>query len=186
MAKTPTLLINAASQRQMKQQGFTLLELLLVVAIIAIMTGLASLSIGGNDSRLLRQETERLQQLLLMAKDEAAFNQRNLGLTFTASGYHFSEYYDAEDLWQIIEEGPLKAHQYELTLHTSLELNGVALKLTSADKPGSPEPEILILSSGETSAFSISLQLPNETSQETQLTTDGFSPLTLRVAADAQ
>ncbi len=52
-------------------RGFTLLELLLVLALVAIMAGLASLALRDNSATQLEREAVRLAALLEMARAES-------------------------------------------------------------------------------------------------------------------
>lgn len=69
-------------------RGFTLLELLLVVALIGIATGLVALSVGGGE-RSLREESERLAALFHIAQSEARVSGRTLVWQADLSGYYF-------------------------------------------------------------------------------------------------
>lgn len=69
-------------------RGFTLLELLLVVALIGIATGLVALSVSGGE-RSLREESERLAALFHMAQSEARVSGRTLVWEADLSGYSF-------------------------------------------------------------------------------------------------
>jgi general secretion pathway protein H len=69
--------------------AFTLLELLLVVAVIAIAAGLVSLSVSGGE-RSLREESERLAALFHMAQSEARVSGRTLAWEADLSGYSFT------------------------------------------------------------------------------------------------
>src|SRR5256885_1192009 len=73
-----------------RQRGFTLLEILAVVVIIAITISIASLSLSGRaqDQRLVN-EAERLQQLMLLAAEEANVRGEELGLLVANDGYRF-------------------------------------------------------------------------------------------------
>jgi general secretion pathway protein H len=70
-------------------RGFTLIELLLVVALIAIAAGVASLAVGGDEPRKLREETERLAALFRIAQSEARVSGRTLAWEADYSGYSF-------------------------------------------------------------------------------------------------
>lgn len=69
-------------------RGFTLLELLLVVALIGIVTGVVALSVGGGE-RSLREESERLAALFHIAQSEARVSGRTLVWEADLSGYSF-------------------------------------------------------------------------------------------------
>jgi general secretion pathway protein H len=69
-------------------RGFTLLELLLVVAIIAIAAGAVALSVSGGE-RSLREESERLAALFQMAQSEARVGGRPLVWEADLTGYSF-------------------------------------------------------------------------------------------------
>ena len=56
----------------MKQQGFTLIELMVVLVIIGIASAAISLTIKPDPLHLLRKDAERLSQLLQVA--HAAFS----------------------------------------------------------------------------------------------------------------
>ena len=188
-----------------KQLGFTLVEILLVVVIIGIMAGLASLAIGSNGPRQLQQEAVRLQQRLLMAQDEAAFSQKNLGLLFTEDGYQLLQYDAEEDHWQPLQNrtgnpssGLIRGsgdYKYDIPVVLSLELDGASLKL-SRDKPSvqysasNPisglgrnnkedlQPELLLLANGESSPFTLNLRLKSDPRSTQTLHSDGVSPIT--------
>jgi general secretion pathway protein H len=70
-------------------RGFTLVELLVVVALIAIVAGVAALALGGEESRKLREETERLAALFRIAAAEARASGRTLAWEADHAGYWF-------------------------------------------------------------------------------------------------
>lgn len=152
-----------------------------MVVIIGVMAGLASLSLGGNDTRLLKKEAQRLQQLLNMAQDEATFQQQNIGVRFDREGYSFLQYTIANQQWETYEQTPYQKHQFELPIDLMLELEGTALELKNAESDSDEKPaqlpELLLLASGEGSAFSLTLTLRDDDRVLQQLSSDGFSPI---------
>jgi general secretion pathway protein H len=67
----PTSVHGSRARRLAKARGFTLIELMLVVAIIAIATGVVSLALRDPTQAKLEQEAVRLAALLESARAEA-------------------------------------------------------------------------------------------------------------------
>ena len=74
----------------MKQQGFTLIELMVVLVIIGIASAAISLSIKPDPLRVLRKDAERLSQLLQVAQAEARADGRPITLRADAKGFRFN------------------------------------------------------------------------------------------------
>lgn len=111
-----------------------MLELLVVVAIIGIFTGVAVLSLGitGRD-RQIQQEAFRLKSLLSLIREEALMQDRDFGVEFTATGYRFYAYDAARGLWlEPTGDNLLKAHALRKPLGLSLHVEGRQLTLAPA------------------------------------------------------
>ena len=75
-----------------KQQGFTLIELMVVLVIIGIASAAVGLSIKPDPLQLLRKDAERLAQLLQVAQAEARADGRPITWRATAKGFAFSRH----------------------------------------------------------------------------------------------
>ena len=96
--------------RSESQQGFTLIELMVVVVIIGVMAALSTMSVGGNDMRRLQSEANRLQQFITLTQDEAIFRQKNFGLYLSSSNEYSLLTFDPQvHLWVISEEEAFQA-----------------------------------------------------------------------------
>jgi general secretion pathway protein H len=74
----------------MKQRGFTLIELMVVLVIIGIASAAISLTIKPDPLHLLRKDTERLSQLLQVAQAEARADGRPITWRADAKGFRFN------------------------------------------------------------------------------------------------
>lgn len=70
-------------------RGFTLIEILVVIAILGVAAAAAALSISTSDARLLQEETARLGALFRIAQNEARVSGRTLVWEADRTGYRF-------------------------------------------------------------------------------------------------
>jgi len=73
-----------------KQQGFTLIELMVVLVIIGIASAAVSLSIKPDPLKLLREDADRLAQLLQLAQAEARSDGRPITWRWDDKGFAFT------------------------------------------------------------------------------------------------
>ena len=73
-----TIRPNDPTQRRNAQAGFTLVEVMVVVAIIAIATAAVSFSVFSRSESALRKDAERLVQLFAVAQSEARAGGRSI------------------------------------------------------------------------------------------------------------
>ena len=143
--------------------GFSLLELLVVVAIIGMLAGAVTLSIRalGND-RQLEEETNRLRSVIDLLHEESLMQSRDYGVMFTATGYRFYVY-DYQQLMWVLPQTDRLLQQYTLRpqLSLTLVLDGRTVPLMrdfEAQDVENPEPQVMVLSSGEVTPFTIGME----------------------------
>jgi general secretion pathway protein H len=145
------------------QAGFSLLELLVVVAIIGLLVRAVTLSwdVLGND-REIEQETGRLRSVIDLLHEEALMQSRDYGLMFTKSGYRFYVF-DYQRLEWIEPQGDDLLEPYALRpqLSMALVLDGREVPLVpdfESQDVENPEPQVMLLSSGEVTPFTIEMR----------------------------
>lgn len=70
--------------------GFTLLELLVVLVVIAIGTAMVSAKLMPDDQRLMDQDTERLAQILSVAQEYSSVRADTLVFMPSKDGFQFA------------------------------------------------------------------------------------------------
>ncbi len=147
-------------------RGFTLLEVLVVVAIIGIVLTMATLNVGG-DRRgdALREESRRFAALVQLADEQAILRSEEWGVHLDAEGYGFLVL-DGER-WVPVGDPVFRERRFDEGTWVELELEGRPLVLSGGESDATREegeegeedgaaadkPEILLLSSGEMSPF---------------------------------
>jgi prepilin-type N-terminal cleavage/methylation domain-containing protein len=150
--------VRTHSRRKLdKLLGYTLLEVLVVVAIIAVLSGALMLSAGaGGGVHKLEEETTRLLRVLELACDQAVIEARFIGFgvgTESYAGYDFSD-----SGWKVVlEKGPLGIYQLP---------DGIALSVPDADEkllPTVPEkPQFVCAPTGELGSLDLRIALAGD------------------------
>ena len=170
-------------------RGFTLIEVLVVVVIVGIVSGLVLFSFGVlGDDRSLQREARRLSSLVELASEEALMQGRDFGLEFTRTGYRFLEHDPLTTGWyEIVGDELLRPRTLEepLELELVLEERDVSLGEQFArveEDAGDDEddeengagvralddeyaPHVLIFSSGDVTPFDLTVIRPTDRSE---------------------
>ncbi|VAW91789.1 General secretion pathway protein G [hydrothermal vent metagenome] len=141
-----------------KVHGFTLIEIMVVIAIMGIMLGLGMFAFGdGGLSDKLEQESQRLYGLIKLAQEESILQSKELALELDRDGYVFKQLYD--DKWvDITADKIFRKRSLTAGIELSLEVEDVKLVLNSIKEENEPI-RIYILSSGELTPFDITLKI---------------------------
>lgn len=138
--------------------GFSFIELLVVVVIIAVFAGATILSVGtlGSD-REIDREVFRLRTLLELLREEAVMQNRSYGVLFSETGYRFYIYDSQRLLWfEPIDDRFLRERLLQEPLSLGLRLEDRDITLDREFDPEAleaPEPQVVLLASGEMTPF---------------------------------
>lgn len=148
----------------MRSGGFTLVEILVVVVIMAIVISLAIVSIGaaGHDTQL-DDETRRIEGLMGLLHERALLEGRDFGMRVEPAAYEFVVYDSRHDRWLALDQEHEFRHRdlpkgvsFELRLDSQL----VVLKPLEKNRSGDaapPAPQLAIAASGEGTPFGLTL-----------------------------
>ena len=91
-----------------RARGWTLLEILLVLAIIGVLAAAVVVGIGdAGQRRRVQAEAERLALAIEHARTEAAGRNEVWGMTVSANGYAFKRLAGGDDGWGAVAKGAL-------------------------------------------------------------------------------
>ncbi|WP_213611157.1 type II secretion system minor pseudopilin GspH [Pseudoalteromonas sp.] len=163
-----------------KQYGFSLIEILVVLVIIAFATKMVVYSLDGGAEEALDKQANRLHTTINAASEFAVLNQVELGLLVDQNTLEFLVFdgekwtsFKREELFKPIEFD----QQFKLTLNLEdlpwaqdnlLEQSNWRELMSGNDEDSLLElkklkvPQVLILSSADVSAFQLMLELKDQ------------------------
>lgn len=173
------------------QRGFTLIEVLLVVVLIAVCAVAVISTLPSNDKDMAKKPAQLLYQQLRLLNEEAILNGQDFGLRVDDKKSQYTFLTLTEKGWQKLKSDRLPAEvKMASGLSIKFSLGGSVWKskdrLFESDKlfeeskfrdPDKPKkqapPNIFILSSGEVTPFSLTLYPAHKSIQQ-----DGWQVLT--------
>ncbi len=179
-----------AAASRIRQSGFTLMEVLLVVLLMGLAATAVTLSMGGAGQK---QSLERLAQQFMMSSemvlDETVLSGHFIGIVVEQDSYEYV-YYDEEGNWKPLEQDRLLAsRQMEPGIELVLILDGLPLvqddeedeswfdepliEKSADEKKKYPEPQILLFPSGEMSAFELAFVAKDAMDKEIEVVVVG-------------
>jgi general secretion pathway protein H len=175
-------------------RGFTLLEVLVVVVIIAVLTTIGVLSIGvlGGD-RQLETEVERYTDVLAAAAEQAQLEGRDYGIHFTDDAYQIFVYAVGRQRWELLGDDRLYAeHRVPkgIAMTLQVEARTVLLATPSPDllaaptPDAMPAPQIVLYGSGDADPYVLSFLREGET-QTRAWVLDGAADGTVKITKPA-
>jgi general secretion pathway protein H len=174
--------------------GFTLIEVMLVLVVMAVMASLLTASISDNPGRQLDREAKRLQALINLIAEEAVMQGVEFSLILNSqpdaqgvvvSGYQFAVLNPDDLSWQSINEVTYRFHPFPAGISIDLALDGdnrsdralldrQAELIRSSNTSTQLQPALLLLSSGEMTPFTMLLR-HTDLEQVVTLVGDGIS-----------
>ena len=176
------------------QSGFTLLEILVVLVIVAAMAALLVFSFHDSPQQRLHREANDFAALLNAAADEAVMRGIELGVVVDGDGYRFVVFDPETQQWQAAAAQGLAAHKFAERYAIDFALDGSEVDkqtierihlLAQRSEDERLRPSILILSSGEITPFTLTLRSESEAEASAQaggaisLRCDGLNPVAL-------
>ena len=164
----------------MRNKGFTLVEILVVLVIMAVVISMAVLSInvGGRDSQI-DEEGRRIVGLIGLLHDQALLEGRDFGMLIEPQAYEFLVYDNMLERWRPYDRNPsFRRRTLPKGLSFSLVLDSRQVVLKAPDPNLSndaapPAPQVAIAASGEGTPFELTI-VRAATGAKKQVSGDAF------------
>lgn len=163
------------TQFRMRSQGFTLIEILVVIAILAVLMGTVIVGFtGADEERRLRAVAEGIQARLELARQNALQRNREWGVHVQDNAYHFTEFNPQAGVWATQGQRPFAAGGAP-RIEFEVEVEGFDIGQFGA--PEEELPDIVLFSSGEVTPFTWTLK-PDWDTTPWVLSSDGLAAVT--------
>ena len=120
-------------QGKLHQNGFTLIELIVVIVIVAILFTYTTLAIRGNAPEdAIKEEAQRLERLIELALEESILRGEDYGIEFFTDGYRFL--HRTKEQWEAITQDAILRERKlpeKMELETRLEDSPLVVDLSS-------------------------------------------------------
>ncbi|UYM15399.1 prepilin-type N-terminal cleavage/methylation domain-containing protein [Endozoicomonas euniceicola] len=160
------------------QQGFTLVELLVVLLIIGILLGITLLSpVTGSVQKTTQQQAGRLQVLFEQIRDKALLENAEYGFSIDENGSYRWWVLPLEGReWLSINETPFQPYHPPASIKLVLNTTDVALPALDINEEG---PSVVFYSDRQVTPFALSVSPVENKKQTVVLQTDGLSDINI-------
>lgn len=142
---------NKAKGRR-KAAGFTLIEVLVVLFIISIVTGMAVLRISHNTSRQIKTFANEVTQMISLAEEQAMLEPKILGMSFENGQVmftHLSKNDKQEEKWFPMADRLFRHMRIPDSVELSLQVAGEVVNLNHLRDV----PQIVFSTNGDVTPF---------------------------------
>jgi general secretion pathway protein H len=144
-----------------RSRGFSLMEIMVVVAIIGLVSALVMITFSSNrrDTEL-DQEAQRLDALFSYVREQAELQTRDYGFRISDRNYSFVVFDVLGNEWRPVEEDDaLRERKFPEGILPTVVVEGRTLVLDSRKKEIEDyTPQVMVFANGDMSSFEVELR----------------------------
>ena len=174
----------------MRARGFTLIELMVVIAIIGLVSAVVVIKFAGNNRDTeLEREAQRLDALFDYVREQAELQTRDYGFRINVTGYSFVVFDAPSNQWRPVDEDDaLRERELPAGIDTRVVVEGRGVVLDRKKKDTELDdfaPQIMVFANGDLSSFEIALQR-EETDLRARVYTDDQNNVRLLLPGEVE
>ena len=159
-----------------RQRGFTLIEVLVVVVIIAIlMSVIVAGFVGADKEQSFRGFAERMALRVEMARDRAIQTNHEWGVFVEPESIRFAEFDPVTGEWLDRAERPFRIEQTDDDFRYNVKVEAYPGQDALATSEDEDLPDIVLFSSGEVTPFTLSIEPYAWETTAWLISSDGFT-----------
>lgn len=163
----------------LRQRGFTLIEILVVMVILGLLATVAVFSLGGSSERReLEQKSRELFLILQVAGERSILDNGEIGVQIADNQVRFLHYLPGERTWEAFAERPFAVREWADNFLIELETEDDPPRMPT-NEDNAERPDLVFFSSGETTPFRLAMGLSSDPDRLYRIETDGLNPLRL-------
>lgn len=141
-------------------QGFTLIEILVVIVVVGLLASIAVVNFGStSQTRELENHARDVFLQLQLAADQAVLNNQELGLAIKDQTWTFVVYDEETGAWQPLPPPGLKGGVFPEWVSVDVQREGERVLAARDAQDEAQLPQIALFSSGEVTPFELRLRI---------------------------
>lgn len=152
-------------------QGFTMIEILVVLIVVGLLAALAVANLGGNQQkREMENAVSKMFLLMQAASEQAVLDNSEIGLKLDEQEYRFLRFQDITGEWVPMKDRMFRNYQWPEWLVVTDIIEDNLPRLTTDEEQ--LRPDIVFFSSGEITPFEMEFTIGTDTDLMYRIYTD--------------
>ncbi len=164
-----------------RSSGFTLIEILLVLSILGLLSGMLLLTAPPSQSRSLEAELRGFQSLLQTTSSAAVRNSEHYGVSLTGNEWQLlklDSLQSGRNIWKRIAWDEIDsvhpAHRWAADTQVSMLQENIKRQRQTA-RQGIARPDLIAYANGEMSSFTMEISALEDKTLRYKLQSDGLN-----------